>query len=119
MIRTPLALNRGFQWVPLQRDGGGIMGPVLEEEPVLPQQGLELRRFVVLQAAAEDEVVGPLHDVDGVHLYIAQLLDEGAQAVRRGPQEGLPGQEEAAGLGEGHGRGPEGHGAILANSLQE
>ena len=85
------------------------MGPVLEQVP-LRLERLELIRRIAFQARPEDQMVGPLHHVDGIHLHIAQLIQQPLEPARgRGAQEGLTRQQQAPGLEGRHGLRMVGH----------
>ena len=90
------------------------------------QQAVEHARLVAVEAAGEDQVVGPLDDVDRVQLHVAQLLHELACAGGRGPpgrvvEQSLGAEEQTPGGGcvdDGHGtRGHEGNLTALSSFL--
>ena len=106
-----------------ERDGAGVVRPVLEQAAVLFAAGAEeaqqQRRGVAREPAPQDEVVGARDGVDAVKLHEAQVLDQAQHRLRRGAAAGIReqalGTEEQAARGGGGEQGERGHGVLCAS----
>ena len=79
-MRSRSRAKRGFQWGnQAVGDHRGVVGPVFEEMAFRLDEFPQLLRPVAVQATEEGEVMGPRQDIDGVHLYEPQPLDERQQ----------------------------------------
>ena len=67
----------------LRRDDGCLVGPVLVEAALVPQETIDQRRVKRTEAAEEDEQMAARDDSGRVELQAADRLDEGMDVVSR------------------------------------
>ena len=96
------------------------MRPVFEDRLVDALGLSQIRALIVGDAGPEDMVMGPLDDIDGVDLHIAEMLHRRGRrlrtvAERRGAIEPLGAQPDLPGFRFGQGMGfiGAGHGAAM------